>query len=76
VLKIYLYGDKPMSEETKTVAEMLNELIETLNGVVEDAEKFDSGNQAAGTRVRKALQTVVNGGKDLRKAIQEIKNAK
>jgi len=65
-----------MSEETKTVAEMLNELIETLNGVVEDAEKFDSGNQAAGTRVRKALQTVVNGGKDLRKAIQEIKNAK
>ena len=65
-----------MSEETKTVAEMLNELIETLNGVVEDAGKFDSGNQAAGTRVRKALQTVVNGGKDLRKAIQEIKNAK
>lgn len=60
----------------KTVAELLNELIETLNGAVEDAGKFDGGNQAAGTRVRKALQTVVNGGKDLRKTIQEIKNSK
>lgn len=65
-----------MSDESKTVAEMLNELIETLNGAVEDAGKFDGGNQAAGTRVRKALQSVINGGKDLRKAIQEIKNTK
>ena len=64
-----------MSNNSK-VADLLNELIETLNGAVEDATKFDGGNQAAGTRVRKALQTVVNGGKDLRKTIQEIKNAK
>lgn len=64
-----------MSDNTK-VADLLNGLIETLNGAVEDAGKFDGGNQAAGTRVRKALQTVVSGGKDLRKTIQEIKNAK
>lgn len=60
----------------KTVEETLTELIATLNNAVEDAGKFDGGNQAAGTRVRKALQTVVTGGKDLRKTIQEIKNAK
>lgn len=65
-----------MSDTPKTVAELLNELINTLNGSVEDAEKFDTGNQAAGTRVRKALQSVINGSKELRKTVQEIKNSK
>ena len=76
MLKIYTYGDLTMSDTPKTVAELLNELINTLNGSVEDAEKFDTGNQAAGTRVRKALQSVINGSKELRKTVQEIKNSK
>lgn len=65
-----------MSDTPKTVAELLSELIETLNGAVEDADKFDDGNQSAGTRVRKALQSVINGSKELRKTVQEIKNSK
>lgn len=65
-----------MSDTPKTVTELLNELIETLNSAVEDTEKFDSGNQSAGTRVRKALQSVINGSKELRKTVQEIKNSK
>ena len=65
-----------MSDTPKTVTELMNELIETLNGAVEDAGKFDSGNQSAGTRVRKALQSVINGSKELRKTVQEIKNSK
>ena len=65
-----------MSDTPKTVTELLNELIETLNGVVEDAGKFDTGNHSAGTRVRKALQTVIGSSKELRKTVQEIKNSK
>ncbi len=65
-----------MSDTPKTVAELLNEIIETLNGAVEDAGKFDGGNQSAGTRVRKALQSAINGSKELRKTVQEIKNSK
>ena len=65
-----------MSDTPKTVTELINELIETLNGAVEDAGKFDSGNQSAGTRVRKALQLTINGSKELRKTVQEIKNSK
>lgn len=61
---------------TNTVETELTNLITTLNNALSDATKFDGGNQAAGTRVRKALQTVANGSKDLRKTIQEIKNNK
>jgi Histone H1-like protein Hc1 len=40
-----------------------------------DFEKFyDKGNQAAGTRVRKAMQDMKNLAQDIRKEVQSIKN--
>ena len=65
-----------MSDTPKTVTELLSEIIETMTGALEDAEKFDSGNQSAGARVRKALQAVINGSKELRKTVTEVKNAR
>lgn len=36
---------------------------------------YDKGNKAAGTRVRKGMQDLTNFAKDVRKEVQEIKNA-
>ena len=52
----------------------LSEIIKLLCEASEDAIKFDSGNAAAGTRVRKAAQEAVNSLKDLRKKVSEVKN--
>lgn len=40
-----------------------------------DVDKFyNSGNSAAGTRVRKAMQDLKNAAQDVRTEIQDIKN--
>ena len=53
----------------------LDELIDLLENTREDHEKFfDRGNNAAGTRVRKALQEVKNLAQELRVEVQETKN--
>ena len=54
---------------------MIDGMIEQLNTAKLDAEKFEAGNNAAGTRARKALQDVRLASQDARKAIQEKKNA-
>ena len=41
-----------------------------------DVDKFNSGNASAGTRIRKAMQTLKGQAQDLRKEVQEIKNNK
>lgn len=41
-----------------------------------EAEKFWSGNNAAGSRARKALQEIIKYGRAERKRIQEEKNAR
>jgi hypothetical protein len=41
---------------------------------VAENEKFEGGNKAAGTRVRKALMEIKNFAGDRRKEIQESKN--
>jgi hypothetical protein len=56
------------------VENKLSEIIELLCEVSPDAVKFDKGNAAAGTRVRKAAQEAANALKDLRKAVSEVKN--
>ena len=38
-----------------------------------DVEKFNNGNAAAGTRVRKALQDLKKAAQDFRVEIQEVK---
>ena len=39
-------------------------------------DKFSGGNNAAGTRARKALQEIIKFSRDARKGIQEEKNAR
>lgn len=39
-------------------------------------EKFSGGNNAAGTRARKALQEVIKFSRDARKGISEERNAR
>ena len=54
----------------------LDELIDLLENARADHEKFfERGNNAAGTRVRKALQEVKNLAQELRVEVQEAKNA-
>lgn len=56
--------------------ELLDQLEEVLAATREDAVKFDEkGNGAAGTRVRKAMQTVKGLAQDVRVAISEAKKA-
>ena len=55
----------------------LDELIDLLENTRDDHEKFfERGNNAAGTRVRKALQEVKNVAQELRVEVQETKNSR
>jgi len=54
---------------------MLKDISAVLEGAMEDACRADCGNQAAGTRVRKAAMQAVKDLKVLRTAIQDKKNA-
>jgi len=54
----------------------LEQLIALLENTRDDYEKFfERGNNAAGTRVRKALQEVKALAQDLRVEVQEAKNS-
>jgi len=57
----------------------LEQLISTMKQEMEQAEtetiKFNMGNKAAGTRVRKHMQTIKNTAQDVRKEVQSIKNS-
>jgi hypothetical protein len=49
---------------------------ELVNSMKEDFEKFyEKGNSAAGTRVRKGMQDLKNMAQDIRKEVQDKKNA-
>ena len=59
-----------------TETNRLEELIALLEETREDHEKFfTGGNNAAGTRVRKAMQEVKTLAQELRVEVQETKNA-
>jgi hypothetical protein len=53
-----------------------NTLTTLTNTFVEEVTKFNSGNNAAGTRARKALQEVILFARNERKRIQEEKNTR
>ena len=51
-----------------------------LKAIVDNAEDdfrkfYDKGNKAAGTRIRKAMQEIKNKAQDIRKDVQDKKNA-
>ena len=59
-----------MDEITKTLYNM----SEQLAAAVRDAEKFDAGNNSAGTRVRKAMQNIKSLAQSVRLEVQAQKN--
>jgi len=59
-----------MDEITKTLHNMSEQLATAIN----DAEKFDAGNNSAGTRVRKAMQNIKSLAQSVRLEVQAQKN--
>jgi hypothetical protein len=58
------------------IQDLITQLETVLAEVREDAAKFDEkGNKAAGTRVRKAMQTVKTLAQDVRVAVSEANKA-
>jgi len=56
--------------------ELLNQIQEELTNIQEDAAKFtEKGNKAAGTRVRKSMQTIKALAQDVRVAVSAANNA-
>ena len=53
-----------------------SEIKDLVMSMEDDFEKFyDKKNQAAGTRVRKGMKDLKNLAQDIRKEVQDIKNA-
>ena len=57
-----------------SMTENVQSMIDTLSDVLGDAEKHVKGNKAAGTRLRKALQSVAVGCKAGRKQVSADRN--
>ena len=51
-----------------------DELQNVINDCQSDVTKFVEGNNSAGTRVRKAMQTVKSLAQDIRVEVQDQKN--
>ena len=59
-----------------TETDLLEQMITLLEETRDDRDKFfERGNNAAGTRVRKAMQDVKTLAQELRVEVQETKNA-
>ena len=54
---------------------IFDELQDAINDCQSDVTKFVEGNNSAGTRVRKAMQAVKLLAQNIRKEVQEQKNA-
>ena len=53
---------------------LFDDLQDTINDCQSDVSKFVSGNNSAGTRVRKAMQLVKRLAQDIRLEVQDQKN--
>ena len=53
---------------------LFDELQNTVNDCQADLTKFVDGNNSAGTRVRKAMQTIKSLAQEVRVEVQEQKN--
>jgi len=56
------------------ISDKIAALVTTLNELNDDAVKTQNGNKSAGTRVRKALQSVINSSKEIRKEVLDLRN--
>ena len=59
-----------------SVRERIQDMINELTDALGDAEKHDSGNNAAGTRIRKVMQSCKGLAQDVRVKIQRDKNSR
>ena len=59
-----------------SVEAMVQEMIDGLSEALANAEKHDRGNSAAGTRVRKAMQSVKSAAQSVRTQVQSDKNSR
>jgi len=57
------------------LSKTFDELQNAINDCQADVTKFVEGNNSAGTRIRKAMQAVKSLAQDIRKEVQEQKNA-
>ena len=60
-------------KKEKEITSMVEALKEKFEVIIQDAEKFDNGNNVAGTRVRTGLQDAKVTIKEIRDAVQEVK---
>lgn len=65
-----------LSYQNMSVREMVQDMINDLTDALEDAEKHDSGNSAAGTRIRKIMQTCKGLAQDVRLKVQDDKSSR
>ena len=56
------------------ITETLQNMEDQLRGAAADAMKFESGNNSAGTRVRKAMQNIKGLAQQVRLDVQAQKN--
>ena len=54
---------------------LFDDLQDVINDCQTDVSKFINGNNSAGTRVRKAMQTVKSLAQEVRVEVQDQKNA-
>ena len=59
-----------------TIYKQLKEIAETVDARLLDAQKFDEGNSAAGTRVTKMLSDVQKAAKSLRQEVFEVRKSR
>lgn len=53
---------------------ILKQMQDTLTLAINDGEKFEKGNNAAGTRVRKYMQELKGMAQNVRVMVSDIKN--
>jgi len=60
-------------EKNMSVREMVQRMINDLVEVIDDAGKHDNGNNAAGTRIRKEMQSIKIIAQEVRLRVQTDK---
>ena len=55
--------------------ELLDTMQDEMHSAHEEIEKFMGGNKSAGTRARKSMQMIKGAAQNVRKEVQEMKNA-
>ena len=63
-----------MSTDFNPLNSTFDELQDAINDCQSDVTKFVEGNNSAGTRVRKAMQTVKSLAQEVRVEVQDQKN--